>query len=115
MIINMHRKCKKQLRGWYIGIYIYIYKNAIYSQKDNVYEQKLNACVSNSHTIFKIVNRILGSNLNPISNRLSNHNMCSYFVFSLYNKLSSIYKCITSKLSLIPPSMIAYQSTTNFM
>ena len=87
------------------------YKKAIYSQKANFYEQKLNACGSNSHTIFKIVNRIFGSNLNPISNRLSDSNMCSFFMSSLYNKLSIIYKCITSKLALIPPSMIAHQIT----
>ena len=61
--------------------------------------------------IFKIVNRILGSNLNPISNRLSDYNMCSSFVSSVYNKLSSISKCITSKLALIAPSMIVHQIT----
>ena len=37
--------------------------------------------------------------------------MCSSFVSSLYNKLSSIYKCIKSKLALISPSMIAHQIT----
>ena len=37
--------------------------------------------------------------------------MCSSFVSSLYNKLSSISKCIKSKLALIPPSMIAHQIT----
>ena len=83
----------------------------MYSQKATFYEQKLNACGSNSHNIFKIMNRILGSNLNLISNRLSDYNMCSYFVSSLYNKLSSISKCIKSKLALIPPSMIAHQIT----
>ena len=87
------------------------YKKAMYSKKANIYKQKLNICGSNSHTIFKIVNRILGSNLNPISNRLSNSNMCSYFMSSLYNKLSSISKCIISKLALIPPSMISQQNT----
>ena len=87
------------------------YKKAIYSQKANFYEQKLNACGSNSQKIFKIVNRILGNNLNPISNRLSDYNMCSSCVSSLYNKLSSISKCIKSKLALIPPSMIAHQIT----
>ena len=84
------------------------YKKVIYSQKANFYVLKLNACGSNSHTIFKIVNRILGSNLNPISNRLPDSNMCSYFVSSLYNKLSSISKCIKSKLALIPQSIIAH-------
>ena len=54
------------------------YKKAIYSQKANFYEQKLNACGSNSQKKFKIVNKILDSNLNPISNRLSDYNMCSY-------------------------------------
>ena len=57
------------------------------------------------------MNRILGSNLNPISNRLSDYNMCSSFVSSLYNKLSCISKNIKSKLALIPPSMIAHQIT----
>ena len=87
------------------------YKKAIYSQKANFYEQKLNACGSNSHKLFKIVNRILGSNLNPISNRLYDSNMCSSFVSSLYNKLSSISKCIKSKLALLYPSMIVHQIT----
>ena len=73
--------------------------------------KKLNSCGLNSHTIFKIVNRILGSNLNPISNRLSDSTICSSFVSSLYNKLSSISKCIKSKLALILPSMIAHQIT----
>ena len=85
------------------------YKKVIYSQKSNFCKQKLNACGSNSHNIFKIVNIIFGSNLNTISNRLSNYNMCSYFVSSLYNKLSIIYKYIKSRLALIPPSIIAYQ------
>ena len=57
------------------------------------------------------MNRILRSNLNPISNRLSDYNICSSFVSSLYNKLSSISKCIKSKLPLIPPSMISHQIT----
>ena len=55
------------------------------------------------------MNRILRINLNRISNRLSDSNMCSSFVSSLYNKLSSISKCIKSKLALIPPSMIDHQ------
>ena len=63
------------------------YKKPIYSHKSNFDEQKLNACGSNSHNIFKIVNRILGSNINPISNRL------------------------ISKLALISPNMIAHQIT----
>ena len=67
--------------------------------------------IQTSKKKFKIVNRILGSNLNPISDRLSDYNMCSSFVSSLYNKLSSISKCIKSKLALIPPSMIAHQIT----
>ena len=87
------------------------YNKVIYSQKANFYEQRSIACGSNSHTIFKIVNRILDRNLNPISNRLSDSNICSSFVSSLYNKSSSISKYITSKLALIPPSMIANQIT----
>ena len=58
------------------------YKKTIYSQKPNIYEQKLNACGSNSHTFLKIVNRILGSNCIPISNGLSDSTMCSSFVVS---------------------------------
>ena len=110
------RKLERRIHQSSYHKYIFLearmaYKKAIYSQKANFYEQKLNACGSNSQKIFKIVNRILGSNLNPISNRLSDYNMCSSFVSSLYNKLSSISKCIKSKLALIPPSMIAHQIT----
>ena len=81
------------------------YMKEMYSQKANFYEQKLNACGSNTHTIFKIVYRILGSNLNPISNRLSKSNMCSSFMSSLYNKLFSISECIKYKLALISQSI----------
>ena len=84
---------------------------AIYSQKANFYEKKLNARGSNSHNILKIVYRILGSNLNPILNRRSDSNMCSSFVSNLYNKLFSISKCITSKLAFILRGIIAHQIT----
>ena len=109
------RKLERRIHQSSYHKYIFLearmaYKKAIYSQK-NFYEQKLNACGSNSQKNFKIVNRILGSNLNPISNRLSDYNICSSCVSSLYNKLSSISKCIKSKLALIPPSMIAHQIT----
>ena len=46
-----------------------------------------------------------------MANILSNSNMVSSFVSRLYNKLSSISKCVKLKLSLIPPSMIAHQIT----
>ena len=87
------------------------YKKEMYSQKSNLYVKNLNEWDSNSHTNLKIVNRILGSNLNPISNRLSNFIMFSSFVYSLNIKVSSIYKCIKSTLALIHASMIAHQIT----
>ena len=87
------------------------YKKAIYLQKANFYEKKLIAYSSNSKFVFKRVNRILSSNLNPISNKLSYYNMCSSFVSSLYNKLSSMPKCINYKHALIPPSMITQKIT----
>ena len=100
------RKLVRRIHQHYYHRYIFLdarmaYKKSIYSQKDNFYDQKLNTCGSNSHNIFKILNRIIGRSLNHISNRLSNYNTSSSFVYSLYNKLSSIYKCITSKLALI--------------
>ena len=111
----MHRSLRKRERRIHKSSYhkyVFLkawmaYNKSIYSQKANFYEKNLNAYSSNWHNIFKMVYRILGSNLIAYQIDFPN-NICALILCLVY---IIITKCIKSKLDLIPQSMIAHQIT----
>ena len=75
------------------------YKHELNSQKSIYYEQNLNTCDNDSHTIFKMVNSILGTYIKSKSTALPDSVLCSSFVNFLSTKISLISDNISSKLA----------------
>ena len=85
-----------------------VYKLELNQQKTIYYEQKLNYCGIDSHTICKMVISILGTNIKSKYTALPDSVLCSSFVNCLSTKISRISDCISSKLAQSPLHVKAY-------